>query len=451
MTGRMQPRERTMNRRTIPLAGLGVTAVAIVAIVLLTSSPSDVVAPGSSGTPSPTSSAQSSPRSSSPSSAAPSVELLAPLGYNAAGTIVFVREDSQLGGDAVFTVDPDGTGETEFRPADAWNGDPISAQPAGCCAVISPDGTQIAVAYEDSSGAAGPGTWLMTRIVDLSGTHLNSLPSFCGGCRSIQQRNAVPRAWSPDGSLLASEMYDDGYQHGMAIVPTGGWTDWVFPGGEFLQSDVPVAFSPDGTELLFVRLTDGDRGTLMVLTVPGLSDISESPGLVIPAAVREVGTPGMLTTIDSYFGAPASWSPDGQQIVFAATDPSSVTRSMRIWVVGANGGDPVALTEARSVYTGAAWSPDGEWIAFDSGDFGPHDLFLIRADGSGKTNVTESFSPGICCARWSPDSTALLAAGTVGANDESYLFIVPIDGSPVAQVTTVPGFYQDFSWGPASR
>jgi hypothetical protein len=435
-----------MNRRAIPLAGLGVTAVAIVAIVLLTSSPSDVIAPGSSGTPYPSSSAQSSPRSSSPSSTAPSAELLAPQGYQAPGTIAFSRNEPSLGGDTTWLIAPVGSGETQVvvRAVDGSDG----REHPTCCAVFSPEGTQLAVGYLRTD--LGTADLTETRILSVGGRDVRWLPN-CGACAMVDGINYAPRAWSSDGSLLALEVWsdDDPTRNGMNIVLVNdwGWAEQV--GGN--HDDVPVAFSPDGAELLFVRLTDGDRGTLMVLTVPGLSDISGSPSLVIPAAVREVGTPGMLTTIDSYFGAPASWSPDGQQIVFAATDPSSVTRSMRIWVVGANGGDPVALTEARSVYTGAAWSPDGEWIAFDSGDFGPHDLFLIRADGSGKTNVTESFSPGICCARWSPDSTALLAAGTVGADDESYLFIVPIDGSPVAQVTTVPGFYQDFSWGPASR
>jgi len=76
---------------------------------------------------------------------------------------------------------------------------------------------------------------------------------------------------------------------------------------------------------------------------------------------------------------------------------------------------------------------------------------VIHPDGSGQTNLTADLEPGICCARWSPDSTALLAAGTATTDDESYLFIVPISGGPIAQVTTIAALYEDFSWGPASR
>jgi WD40-like Beta Propeller Repeat len=429
----------TVSRFAVPLAGLGAVAAAIIAFVLLASNPTDVVAPGSSGTP------HASP--STPGSAAPSAELLASLGYDAPGTIAFTRSDPSVGDDTTWLIAPDGSGETQVVVDTNWGGDAFVYPGTGCCLVFSPDGTRVAVGYDDNSGAGGPGNWMQTRILTLDGADVSTIPVVCGGCGSVQQLNFVPRAWSPDGSLLALETW--GAREGLALAPVHG-DDWTLQlGGN--HHDVPVAFSPDGTKLLFVRVTDGARGSLMELDVP---DDAALPGggQSFEGITREVGAPGMLTTIDSYFGAPASWSPDGRQIAFAATDPSLAGDRMRIWVVDADGGEPVPLTSDASIYTGAAWSPDGHWIAFDrDGGFGRHDSFITRPDGSDLTNLTSSFAPGVCCARWSPDSSALLVAGTVSDNTASYLFIVPIDGSPIAQVTTVPGFYQDFSWGPASR
>jgi WD40 repeat protein len=436
--------EGNMNRFAIPAAGLGVVAAIVLAFTIFTSGPSGNVGPGGSATP------HSSP--SSASSPASSAEILAPLGYRGSGTIAFTRSDPSGGGDTSWFISPDGSGATQVVVT-AQDGSDGREHPT-CCLVFSPDGTQVAVGYQRAEGDGPCCAGLMeTRILTVGGNDVRWLPN-CGACAMVEGLNYVPRAWSPDGSLIALEVWSDGdpTRNGMNLVLVNdlGWAEQV--GGN--HDDVPVAFSPDGTRLLFVRLTGDESGTLMELTIPDLADACcDYQRMGIRGSTRRVGAPGMLTTIDRYFGAPASWSPDGKQIAFAATDPSLTGGRMRIWVVDADGGEPAPLTSDASIYTGAAWSPDGRWIAFDrvAADGHTHDAYVMRPDGSGATNLTGSFAPGVCCARWSPDSSAMLVAGTTGANRESYLFIVPIDGSPIAQVTTEPGFYQDFSWGPVSR
>ena len=99
--------------------------------------------------------------------------------------------------------------------------------------------------------------------------------------------------------------------------------------------------------------------------------------------------------------------------------------------------------------TSAHWSPDGTWIAYDApGINGLHDLFIVDPDSETTRNLTEDFVPGVCCARWSPDSQALLVAGTEGDDDKNVLLAVPVDGSGIRQVTTTQAFYTDYSWGP---
>ena len=85
------------------------------------------------------------------------------------------------------------------------------------------------------------------------------------------------------------------------------------------------------------------------------------------------------------------------------------------------------------------------------GASGLHDLFVVDPDSETTRNLTADFDPGVCCARWSPDSQALLVAGTTGDESRSVLLAVPVDGSGIRQVTTTEGFYTDYSWGPASR
>jgi len=399
-------------------------------------------------------SASAPPATATPSSG-PSARL-APTGYPGTGTIAFGRFDPTVSSNATWLIDPDGSHESAFRAANLWDG-AIVLPGSGCCAVISPDGKSIAVGYDEHNQT---GTWALSGILNLDGSDLAEIPSLCGSCGSIDRLNYVPRAWSPDGNLLAVEVWNDAdpTRDGINLAPTcaancdkagsvcsANGCDWaVHVTGT--HRDIPVAFSPDGTQLLFVRIDHDRLGTLMVTTI-------EPPdGATPPGDVRQISPAGMLVSADGAFGIPASWAPDGSRIAFAATDRSGDVQSMRAYVVASAGGAPIPLTAAGGSVSNANWSPDGMWIAFDRAIPGTetHDIFVIRANGSAETDLTTDFEPSICCARWSPDSKALLAAGMVTAND-SDLFIVPISGAPIHQVTTVPGRYVDFSWGRASR
>jgi Tol biopolymer transport system component len=66
------------------------------------------------------------------------------------------------------------------------------------------------------------------------------------------------------------------------------------------------------------------------------------------------------------------WSPDGQKISF--------TSKGKIWVVSADGGDPVEVKMDVDAYAGTLdWSPDGQKIAF-SGESGMDIEFWFMED-----------------------------------------------------------------------
>ena len=97
--------------------------------------------------------------------------------------------------------------------------------------------------------------------------------------------------------------------------------------------------------------------------------------------------------------------------------------------------------------TSARWSPDGRWIAFDNGP-GDHDIFLVRPDGADVTNLTATLSTGVCCPQWSPDGSMLVAQSGEPDQDTVDLWVVRADGSGTTQLTHHPGRYLWYAWSP---
>jgi hypothetical protein len=414
-----------MSRR-LRLAGLALASAAaiIVASAVLLGGGSQQIASPSPSLPAP----PGSPISPSPSSA-----LRAPLGYTGGGTIEFTRHDAS-GADVLWTIDPSGANATLVLER-------------ACCGLFSPDGRQLAVA---APGVTLPSitrdpSLLGVEVLDAPGSRVAFVvPTGCAAC-AVFELNYEPDAWSPDGRYIALTMWSDSdpNQAGMAIADRDfsiPW-DWADLRATGFHADIPLGFSPDSSQLLFMRTeqTVGPTsiGPLYVLAVGD-------------GSVRQISPAGVTLSANGLTQGPASWSPDGQRIAFAGKDTSSGRTS--IYVIGAEPGAEVeTLVDSAPGATSARYSPDGSLIAFDSADAGFHDLFVVNPDGSGLLNLTGDFAPGVCCAQWSPDGKAMLVAGTTSDDLHNDLFIVVADGSGVWQVTTEPNAYTGFLWGAGFR
>jgi hypothetical protein len=374
--------------------------------------------------PSPTPSAYAS---ATVAAVAPSSSLYAPLGYPGTGVIEFTRHND-AGEDDLWLIDPSGNGEELLVPG-------------GCCGLFSPDGRLLAVAVPDGGLVTKGSGHLGINVYPQPGNVADgTIPGYCGAC-VISTLDSEPDAWSPNGTQVAIALSNeaDPTQDGMAIA--GDPPHWVYGTGALgpgdAHTDIPIAFSPDGKMLLFMRQESRSgptsTGPLFVLTI---SDRS----------ARRLTPQGMTVSANGLIQGPASWTPDGT-IVFAATDPDHPGNS-NIYATGpsADAKLETVVPDVRGA-TSAHVSPDGKWIAYDvPGAGGLHDLHVVHPDGTGDRNLTADFDPGTCCGQWSPDSDALLVPATPSDDTHYDLFVVPLDGA-IRQVTQHPNSYTGFLWG----
>jgi len=143
------------------------------------------------------------------------------------------------------------------------------------------------------------------------------------------------------------------------------------------------------------------------------------------------------------------WSPDQKQIVFDRLDQF---QNLDIWTINADGSGEQRLTTDRAVERNPSWSPDGTRIAFERGPFGDRQIDVMNVDGTGETPLTADPQCSVPCQidnldpAWSPDGTKIVFASTRDGNYE--LYVLNANGTGVTRLTDDPA--NDFgpSWSP---
>lgn len=157
--------------------------------------------------------------------------------------------------------------------------------------------------------------------------------------------------------------------------------------------------------------------------------------------------PVRLTSDPAHDGSPA-WSPDGAQIAFT----SNRDGDQKTYVMSSTGsGDPIPTNQFG---TDPAWSPDGQRIAFSRGP-----IHVMNADGTGVTRLTNPFNNGIpgqmyeydSNPAWSPDGLRIMYTRTscdgFGYGCIVQLMVVNADGPPEEWVT----WGGEPAWSPEGR
>ncbi len=136
-----------------------------------------------------------------------------------------------------------------------------------------------------------------------------------------------------------------------------------------------------------------------------------------------------------------NWTPDGKQIVFMSTRDGYP----QLYRMNVDGSNVTRLITSESSDTVPVLSPDGTKIAYITQTVGANDtdIFVANIDGSNATRVTktgDNYQP-----TWSPDSARLAFTST---RDGDYnIYVVRADGQGLTQLTNDHGNEVTPTWG----
>ncbi len=121
--------------------------------------------------------------------------------------------------------------------------------------------------------------------------------------------------------------------------------------------------------------------------------------------------------------APPAVSPDGESLAVVLRTKGRV----RLWLVGADGQQPEALSDETNVYGSPAWSPDGTQIAVGGVDASGPGLFVFPRAGGAPKRLVDGFASNPV---WSPTDDLIVYLGKSLMAFHHLRGVRPSDGSP---------------------
>jgi TolB protein len=225
----------------------------------------------------------------------------------------------------------------------------------------SPDGRSVVYAsYQNDA--------IELRLLDVSSGESRSL--LADGAVNVEPR------WSPDGTRLAfvSTAYEGRWHIFVAPLKPDGRLGPPERITEDRDSGLPryyygvrdqylsPTWSPDGKDLIFIS----NRGHIW-----GSGGFWRMPA-------RAGTEPRELRYEETTWKARPDWSRDGKRVVYS----SYVGRQWhQLWLMTADGGDPLQLTYRAGDATAPRWSPDGTRVAFISNEKGNTALRIVDVPG----------------------------------------------------------------------
>jgi Tol biopolymer transport system component len=192
----------------------------------------------------------------------------------------------------------------------------------------------------------------------------------------------------------------------------------VMPAVSLLQSSKPALKLPDNfPQQVFSDQTISNGGRRVgIESTSGNSDIWVTNMDGSSALIQ-------LTETISNDYSPV-WSPDGLRIAFV----SERDNNPEIYVMNADGTEQTRLTNNAVIDAFPAWSPDGKYIAFMSKRDGNPQIYTMSSNGILQMRVTNDNADDTSPA-WSLDGQFIVYISAPTENDEGNIYIIKPDGT----------------------
>ncbi|SEK41411.1 WD40-like Beta Propeller Repeat [Colwellia chukchiensis] len=212
---------------------------------------------------------------------------------------------------------------------------------------------------------------------------------------------------------MGSAKYQSKYQHwyyvfivAIALVATG-----CSNSPDVSYSSQQNQYDPLSTQLLFVSNQDGDREIFLT---------------------NFAGDELKQLTYNNRDDYDASWSPDGQHILFTSLRDNG---NSEIYTMRVDGSQQRNLSNHAGYDGQARWSPDGQSIVFNSDRHGGIGLYLMSANGEHVKRLSKDEPDSYVHPAWSPNGK-WLSYSKVRPNGKSNIWIVNSDGTIHQQLST---------------
>ena len=292
------------------------------------------------------------------------------------GVIVFRRyaDTSETDG-SLYAISSDGSNEQQLtQPLTST----VDDEPSW-----SPDGTRLVFTRRTKVGTHSEQMRLFTVSADGSKLTQVSPAHDTGADAVISGDNAA--AFSPDGKLIAFGNYHgretDGeiqFSNIMVMNADGTQRRQITDSSAYSGDDGGVAWSPDGTQLVYARSNAGTFApiggrALFIINVDGSHEHR-----LTPWSLGAGGTP--------------DWSAATNQIVFRAVDDEE-SGIGNFYTIRPDGTGLNKITHFTNTVIShkVGFSPDGKWIVFaKEATNGVNDIFIARASGAHVSAVTNT-------------------------------------------------------------
>ena len=191
------------------------------------------------------------------------------------------------------------------------------------------------------------------------------------------------------------------------------------------RHSIDPAWSADGSKIAFTRAREFFRGTPALVTMN--ADGTGRTVIFRPSEERR----GLFSP---------SWSPDGNQIVFCMIRSQASRRAL--YVINADGSGLTKITRGDHDDCSPSWSPDGTAIAFVTSRHRHNPLVTMDVDGSHRSVLVargQNDEPD-----WSPDGSQIVFSQWIG-HGRNDVFVINADGTGKTRLTDTP---RRWEWTP---